>query len=90
MHGFRSLRVVEGGAAEDQVQPLNERCDVIVYEEGTPDKEFVSNSLKAGVPLGQIELIMVVAKVTEKAPLDIQKIWMDTHVGVQQVFKELY
>jgi uncharacterized protein with FMN-binding domain len=63
---------------------------VIVYEAGSEERDFVEKSLKAGVPQGQIELIMVLAKLTEKKPVDVQNLWMDQHVGIQQVFREIY
>jgi hypothetical protein len=62
----------------------------IVYEAGTDDREFVEQALKAGVPVAQIELIMVMSKVLEKKPVDLQNIWMDAHVGIQQVWRELH
>ena len=60
-----------------------------VYAEGTDEREFVDKSLKAGVPIAQIEVIMVLSKYLEKKPLEIQSAWMDAHVGVQQVFRGL-
>lgn len=58
-----------------------------VYEGET--KEWVENALKAGLPIGHIEYILVLAKLNDKTPKEVQDAWMDAHVGVQQVFREL-
>ena len=53
------------------------------------DKQWIENALKAGLPVGHIEYILVLAALTEKKPLEVQNKWMDAHVGVQQIFREL-
>lgn len=62
----------------------------IVYAPGTDDHEFVEQALKAGVPVAQIELIMVMSQCLEKKPIELQNMWMDAHVGIQQVWRELH
>jgi hypothetical protein len=52
-------------------------------------KDWVENALKAGLPVGHIEYILVFAALTEKNPREVQNKWMDAHVGVQQIFREL-
>lgn len=58
-----------------------------VYE--GEDKDWVEAALKAGLPIGHVEYIMVLAKLHDKKPKDVQDAWMDAHVGVQQVFRGL-
>lgn len=58
-----------------------------VYEEGSDERVFVEKAVKAGVPIGQVELIMVLAKQFEKKPEDVQSQWLDAHVGIQQVIR---
>lgn len=53
------------------------------------DAEWVTNALKAGLPVGHIEYILLQAKLHDKTPAEIQAMWMDAHVGVQQQFREL-
>lgn len=53
------------------------------------DRKWIENALKAGLPVGHIEYILVLAALTEKTPLEVQNKWMDAHVGVQQIFREL-
>lgn len=60
-----------------------------VYEEGTEERDFAEKSIKAGVPFGQLELIMALAKLLDKKPMDVQNIWLDAHVGIQQVTRSL-
>jgi hypothetical protein len=58
-----------------------------VYE--GEDKEWIEAGLKAGLPIGHIEYILVLAKLHDKKPADVQNAWMDAHVGVQQVFRAM-
>ena len=58
-----------------------------VYSE--EDAEWVTQALKAGIPIGHIEYILLQAKLHDKKPADIQSMWMDAHVGVQQIWREL-
>jgi hypothetical protein len=58
-----------------------------VYEEGSDERDFIEKSVKAGVPIGQVELIMVLSKQLDKKSLEIQNQWLDAHVGIQQVIR---
>jgi hypothetical protein len=60
-----------------------------VYEKGTPEYEFVSASLRAGVSPTRVEMILVLAKLTDKKPLEIQSMWMDAHIGLLQINREI-
>jgi hypothetical protein len=59
-----------------------------VYEKGTPEYEYVSASLRASVAPTRIETVLVLAKLTDKKPLEIQSMWMDAHVGLLQINRE--
>lgn len=71
--------------AQDDAPKANK--DSFVYK--GEDRQWVENALKAGLPIGHIEFILTVAALTEKKPLEVQNKWMDAHVGVQQIFREL-
>jgi hypothetical protein len=61
--------------------------DKKVYQGETAD--WIKSALLAGVPLGHVEYILLVAALHDKKPSEIQAKWMDAHVGVQQIFREL-
>lgn len=53
------------------------------------DAKWVRKALKAGVPVGQIEFILLISKLHDKKPQEVQDMWMDAHVGVQQQFRKI-
>jgi hypothetical protein len=53
------------------------------------NRKWIEGALKAGLPIGHIEYILVLAQLHDKSPKDIQDGWMNAHVGVQQIFRAL-
>jgi len=60
-----------------------------VYEKDGDDYKFISDAIKSGVPIGRLDITMALAKILDKKPEEVNSAWMDAHVGIQQVLRDL-
>ena len=60
-----------------------------VYPPDSDDAKFIMHALKAGVPISRLEVTLAIAKMLDKPVQDVNNAWMDAHVGIQQVIRNL-
>jgi hypothetical protein len=61
-----------------------------VFAEGSEEEKYARDALQSGTQTNlETTLVLTLGRVLDKKPLEIQTIFMDCKVGLQQVFRDM-